>query len=216
MKTINKHLIVAMTLPLLASVFYFEVFDGQILAQILYLAAKIFILIFPLLFIKQLSPFKKVFKFDIKELVLGAIIGMAIFGLGFLLIKLPAIAEIVMSAAPFVQSKINSFGVMEHYLLMALVISFVHSMLEEYYWRWFVYGESKKLILSAGAFSLHHFVVLNYYFDVWAALVLTLIVAMGGVLFNLLYARKENIWGAWAAHVGADLFIFYVGGLLIW
>jgi membrane protease YdiL (CAAX protease family) len=204
-----------MIFPFLACLIYFNILDGMAFAPVIYLAAKIFLLAFPLFFIKSLAPIKSVFKFDFGAFVRGSTVGVLIFATGYLVLNLPFIWDIVKSAAPHITSKINSFGVMHHYLAMALGISFVHSMLEEYYWRWFVYGISGKNILSAVTFSLHHFIVLNYYFNILVALALTTLVALGGIIFNFLYAKEKNIWGAWAAHVGADLFIFYTGGLLI-
>lgn len=209
------YIIPAMTVPFIASIFYFVIFDGEKTAQIIYLLAKIFIFIFPVFFIKNLVPFKKAFKFDLGELLFGAIIGVAIFISGYVIIKFPIVMNEIKMAKPFVEAKINNFGVANHYILMAVVISFAHSMLEEYYWRWFVYGASKRNVLSAISFSLHHFIVLNYYFIWSTAFILTFIVALGGVLFNLLYKQKESIWAPWGAHVGADLFIFYVGFLLL-
>lgn len=207
----NLYLWTAGLVPFLASVFYFDLFDGTQAARLIYSAAKLFILIYPLFFIGRTIPFKKAFRLDLRELGRGAAVGAAIFGAGALLLALPAVGREIAAAAPFIRSKISSFGVENHYLAMALAVSFVHSMLEEYYWRWFLFGASRKNILSAAAFSLHHFVVLDFYYDRPAAVVLTLLVFTGGLIFNALFARRDNVWGAWAAHAGADLFIFYAG-----
>lgn len=207
----NLYLWTAGLVPFLASVFYFDICDGTNAARIIYSAAKLFILIYPLFFIGTTIPFKKAFRFDVREFGLGAAVGAALFGAGALVLDIPAVGREIAAAAPFIQSKISSFGVEKHYLAMALTVSFVHAMLEEYYWRWFLFGASGKNVLSAAAFSLHHFVVLDFYYDLPVAAVLTLLVFTGGLIFNALFARRDNVWGAWAAHAGADLFIFYAG-----
>ena len=209
------NLAIAMTLPFFASILYFKILDGHELAPMIYLLAKVFILVFPLFFIRHLRPFRSVFRFDARELLFGTAVGAAVFLVGWLLIRIPFVLNMIDDAAPFVQSKGESFGVLQHYLLFAFVISFIHSMLEEYYWRWFVYGASGTALLSSIAFSLHHYIVLDYYFTAPLAIIFTIAVALGGMLFCWLYARKGNIWGAWGAHVGADLLIFYVGSLLL-
>ncbi|OPZ79440.1 MAG: CAAX amino terminal protease self- immunity [Alphaproteobacteria bacterium ADurb.Bin438] len=208
-------LIPACLVPFVASIFYFEILNGSALAKWIYLLAKIFILIYPLFFYKLSDNYKKAFKFDLKEAFIGLGIGAIILFAGVFILKIPYIFDLLKTATPFVKSKIENFGVSEHYILMAFIISFIHSFLEEYYWRWFVYGTSKSSIISAISFSLHHFIVLNFYYSVIIAIVLTLIVFVGGLLFNLLYIRKNNIWGAWLAHIGADLIIFYTGYLML-
>ena len=74
---------------------------------------------------------------------------------------------------------------------MALFISVFHSLLEEYYWRWFVFGRLERSLplaaaigISSLAFMAHHVFVLAYYFPgrFWSAAVpFSLCVAAGGV-----------------------------------
>ena len=77
------------------------------------------------------------------------------------------------SAAELMQQKIAGFGIdsAAKYFVLAGFYSLVHSLLEEYYWRWFVFRQLERLIplwpaiiVSALAFTLHHIVVLAIYF----------------------------------------------------
>ena len=204
-----------MAVPFIASIFYFLIFNGGILAQGMYLSAKVFILVYPLFFIKRSDPIKDAFRFNPKEMLRGLAVGLIIFAAGYVFIRMPPMWQEIQKAEPFVKIKLEAFGISAHYLIYAIIISLIHSMLEEYYWRWFVFGASKSRLVSAFAFSLHHFVVLDFYFSRWMALILTAMVAAGGLIFNFLYERKLNIWGAWSAHVLADLLIFYAGFLLL-
>ena len=212
--------------PFFASILYFNILDGSEAAKTVYLIAKIAILIYPVLALyilrKKLPQLKDIFAFDFKELMLGVKWGIVLFILGLLSTKIPQIAAIIDIASPHIINKISGFGVANYYIIFAFIISFIHSMLEEYYWRWFLFGELKKIIflplayfLAGLAFSLHHFIVLNFYFPLGVAAIFTFIVMIGGVLFSYLYNRKENIWGAWAMHVFADLVIMYVGWSVI-
>src|SRR5262249_8532078 len=57
------------------------------------------------------------------------------------------------------------------FVQVALFVSVVHSLFEEYYWRWFVFGGLKRYLplgaavgVSALGFTLHHVVVLGVFF----------------------------------------------------
>jgi membrane protease YdiL (CAAX protease family) len=104
-----------------------------------------------------------------------------------------------------------------------------HSLLEEYYWRWFVFGQLADLsrpfaavTISAAGFMAHHVWVLAAYFG-WnspAGAFLTaffsLSVAVGGVLWALLYRRHGALYGVWLSHLLVDAGIFVIGYDLIW
>jgi uncharacterized protein len=70
-----------------------------------------------------------------------------------------------------------------------LADSLLHSLLEEYYWRWFVFGQLHRLIalwpaimISALAFMGHHVVVLGVYLTETprVAWIISAAVAIGG------------------------------------
>ncbi|MBL8797161.1 MAG: CPBP family intramembrane metalloprotease [Planctomycetia bacterium] len=107
------------------------------------------------------------------------------------------------------------------FILMGAFISFIHSLLEEYYWRWFVFGELRKLmpvtfaiVVSSFAFMGHHVVVLAVYFPekFWTAAVpFSLAVAIGGMVWAWLYHRTGSIWSAWLSHLVIDVGIMILG-----
>jgi membrane protease YdiL (CAAX protease family) len=107
------------------------------------------------------------------------------------------------------------------YLLLSLFIAGLHSLLEEYYWRWFVFGELRRrmtvataIVLSSLAFMAHHVVVLGVYFPghfVTAALPLSLCVAVGGAVWAWLYERTGTIYSSWISHLFIDAAILAVG-----
>jgi membrane protease YdiL (CAAX protease family) len=101
------------------------------------------------------------------------------------------------------------------YLFLGLFIAGFHSLMEEYYWRWFVFGELRRRMavvsanaLAALAFMAHHVVVLGVYFPQYfftAALPFSLCVAVGGAVWAWLYQRTGTIYSAWISQLRAGL-----------
>jgi membrane protease YdiL (CAAX protease family) len=98
------------------------------------------------------------------------------------------------------------------YLLLAAGYAVGHSLLEEYYWRWFVFGWlhrytplSVAIALSALGFMAHHVVLLTVYFPgrFWTlALPLSLGVAVGGAVWAVIYHRSGSLYAAWLSGLG--------------
>ncbi len=107
------------------------------------------------------------------------------------------------------------------YLGMGLFICVVHSLFEEYYWRWFVFGTLKRYIPVAGAivlssfgFMLHHIVILGVYFPgrFWTlAMPFSICVAFGGGVWAWIYHKSGSLYAAWLSHVIIDTAILLVG-----
>jgi uncharacterized protein len=147
--------------------------------------------------------------------VAALILGAYFFGLrgGWLLSETPDRVR-----AKVAQFHMNTPGL---YLLMAVLLAGVHSLMEEYYWRWFVFGELERLwpllpamVVSGLAFMLHHVIILSVYLPGrWfaAALPFSLAVAAGGVVWAWLYHRTGTIYSCWLSHLLVDAAIMAVG-----
>jgi membrane protease YdiL (CAAX protease family) len=106
------------------------------------------------------------------------------------------------------------------YAIVALFYSLVHSLLEEYYWRWFVFGRLRKLVplwpailVSALGFMAHHVIVLATYFG-WGSFwtwLFSLSTAFGGAVWAWLYNRSGSIYGPWTSHLLIDAAVFGIG-----
>src|SRR5207253_2423528 len=93
------------------------------------------------------------------------------------------------------QAKMTDFGLNSRatYVLFAAFLSIVHSLLEEYYWRWFVYGRLRRCVPMAVAlptaslaFMAHHVIILAMFFPGrWLEMIvpLSLGVAVGGAIW---------------------------------
>lgn len=125
-----------------------------------------------------------------------------------------------------VRAKVVGLGIssLPRYVAVAVFYSLVHSALEEYYWRWFVYGQLRRFLrarpaiwLGALAFMAHHVILVGFYTG-WgwsASLPLALAVGVGGAYWSWLYERSGSLIGPWISHLLIDAAIFAVGWLLV-
>lgn len=130
---------------------------------------------------------------------------------------------VFVTTADMVRHKLAEFNLDSRlaFILFAAALCVVHSLLEEYYWRWFVFGWLRKLmppvgamLLSSVAFMGHHVIILGIYFpgNFWtAALPFSLCVAGGGFIWAWLYHQTGSIWAPWLSHLIIDSAIMIVG-----
>jgi uncharacterized protein len=125
-------------------------------------------------------------------------------------------------AADQIRQKVTELGVDSFigYLTLGVFYSLIHSLLEEYYWRWFVFGRLRRhvsigwaILLSSLAFAAHHVVLLTTYFgwfSPWAWL-FSVSVVVGGAFWAWLYQRSGSLYGPWISHLLIDAAIFLIG-----
>ena len=126
------------------------------------------------------------------------------------------------SAGELIRQRVVAAGIDSpmKYAGLALFYSACHSLLEEYYWRWFVFARLRKqttlpiaIAISSIGFMAHHVVVLSHYFGgvSFLSCFFSLGVAVGGAVWAWLYARSSSLWGPWLSHCLVDAGIFLVG-----
>jgi membrane protease YdiL (CAAX protease family) len=149
----------------------------------------------------------------------GAAIMAAMLGLYFLLLKPAGLMELAVAPA---QQKVIGMGLdtWGRYAALGVFYALIHSLLEEYYWRWFVFGQLRKLVpllpavlLASTAFAAHHLLLLGTYFGYgsWQTLVFSLAVGMGGAIWAVVYERTGRLWAPWISHLLVDAGIFLIG-----
>jgi membrane protease YdiL (CAAX protease family) len=153
-------------------------------------------------------------------LVFGLAIASAILGLYALVLRN---SGVLTGLADAVKAKVSGFGLHSPagFLALAVFLSLMHSFLEEYYWRWFVYAGLRErlprttaILISSIAFAAHHVVVLHVYFPdrLWTAtLPFSLAVAAGGACWAWLYDRYQSLAGPWVSHALVDVALMAVG-----
>ena len=160
-------------------------------------------------------------------LLIGLLFGLAVMSAMLLLFfgwLKPA--GLFNAASAEVLDKVRSFGAdsVAGYAALALFYSLVHSLLEEYYWRWFVFGQLDRVCslplaigISSVGFSAHHLVVLGKYFGYTSVLTWLFMagIVIGGAVWAWLYRRSGSLYGPWLSHALVDAAIFLIGWNLL-
>jgi membrane protease YdiL (CAAX protease family) len=227
-------LIFATALPSATTWLYFiGLADGNaspsLAQQIAYVAGKVIQFLLPLAVVFLLErriplPTRPRFDRVMLGIIFGLLVSAAMLGLYYCML---ADSSIMGNASERLQEKVTQLGVNSPARFWLLAVAYVlgHSLFEEYYWRWFVFGQLRKLLpfglaaaLSSLAFMTHHvlllFVYLPGYF--WLAVVpLSLCIAVGGAFWCWLYERTGTVYAAWASHGIIDGAIFLIGWILL-
>ena len=121
-----------------------------------------------------------------------------------------------------VTSKVEGFQLnsVAAYTALAAFYCLIHSAMEEYYWRWFVFNRflrhwslGQACAISSIGFMAHHVIVLGMFFgfENWMTYVFSIGVAVGGAVWAWIYNRSGNLYSAWISHAFVDAAIFWVG-----
>jgi membrane protease YdiL (CAAX protease family) len=124
------------------------------------------------------------------------------------------------------REKILSMGIESGLLFLAVGVFYaaIHSLLEEYYWRWFVFGRGEKiwgctpaLVISSLGFMAHHVLLLGHFlgYGDWRTYLLSLAIAIGGAFWAWLFRRTGNLTASWFSHAVVDAGIFGFGYWLL-
>ena len=220
----NKKESLSIVFITIVSILIMAVVDGIIMPNYM---VKSFIkiilfLVFPFLysiFDKRVISFKSMFKFNKKGLVyafsLGIVIYTIIVGGYFLLSD-------VFDWSNITKSLTENIGVTkENFLYVALYISFINSLLEEVFFRGFVFLNLKQrvtrkfaYIFSAVLFALYHVAMMVNWFSVGLYLLIIWGLVIGGVIFNYLNEKNDTIYVSWLTHMFANFAINTVGFIL--
>jgi membrane protease YdiL (CAAX protease family) len=222
-------LVLAMTLPTLLAWLYFVALaagrHANFAQQATYAAGKVVQFSIPLLFLalvvrrwprwQRPRPAGLALGMGFGLLVAIAILGAYFGGLRS--------SSLLAQTPERIHAKLEQFGVTSPaaYLALAAFLCVAHSLLEEYYWRWFVFGRLRQLLplapallLASLAFAAHHVIIL------WAYLpgkVLTGVVpaalgiAVGGAVWAWVYERSGSLLGPWLSHLLIDAALLAVG-----
>lgn len=109
----------------------------------------------------------------------------------------------------------------QNFVYVAIYISFVNSLLEEFFFRGFAFlilkqEMSKRFayIFSSAMFALYHVGMTNGWFSVFIYVLAMLGLFVGGCVFDFLNEKCENIYPSWLVHMCANFAINTVGFIL--
>ena len=109
----------------------------------------------------------------------------------------------------------------ENFAFVAVYISFVNSLLEEFFFRGFAFlslGKTVSLrfayIFSAAAFALYHIAIMSGWFSVPVFVITVAGLFVGGLIFDFLNSKSGNIFTSWFVHMFANFAINIIGFIL--
>lgn len=230
MKRSRVALVFAMMFPSVMAWVYFEVLAGSPseaatsnpAVLIAYYAAKVVQFSFPFLWVWRFER-ERLFslKVDYRGVGLGIAFALAVSGVilalyvGFL-----RGSSVLDGSSDKLRAKLIDFhaDTPGRFLILALFIAAVHSLLEEYYYRWFIFdglkdhlAPSPAVAISSLAFMGHHVIVLANYLKPGPVIVFSLCIAVGGAVWARIYHQKGSLLGPWLSHLLIDTAIMIVG-----
>lgn len=200
---------------------YFVLLADTAVASPLYGAVKILLLAWPLVWLALGAPIPRfTLARDRRSQWLGVATGLAIAGVIAVYAALQFTALASFSNA--IITKADDLFPLAYYVPVAIVFSLLHSLFEEYFWRWFVFsGLRTKLSVIASAiigslgFTLHHIIILSQFFPPGLTALASTGVFVGGLIWCWLYYATKSLTASWISHALADLTIFAIGYCLI-
>ncbi|WAA13828.1 CPBP family intramembrane glutamic endopeptidase [Fervidibacillus halotolerans] len=181
----------------------------------------ILFLLIPLFYItfimkKPLKEFLNVKGIDRKQLGISFSLGLLSIGivLSAFFLFLPWIALDAILNDLMTRLEITPKG----FLLVALYITFGNSLLEEFYFRGFLflnfYRENRKVfayLYSSILFSVYHVAIFALWFDFWLIVLALIGLWIIGMLFNWLNAKSDHFLNSWILHILADIGVMIIG-----
>jgi membrane protease YdiL (CAAX protease family) len=213
-----------MVFPTVGTYLYFVVLSGRPAMSALYGASKVLQFVFPLAWVLYVQRRRLTLRCpELADIAWGG-------GLGLLIVAIALAAyfgyfkhSAYLAEAPtLVAAKVRDMKLLTPgwYLSFALFLAVPHALLEEYYWRWFAFGQLRRVApfglavaVSSLGFMAHHVIVIQQLLHgAWPlTLLLAGSVAIGGAAWAWLYAWRGSLYGPWVSHFLVDAVIMYIG-----
>lgn len=106
----------------------------------------------------------------------------------------------------------------EIFIFIAIYITFVNSLLEEFYFRGFLflnfYEKGNPLfsyVFSALLFAVYHVAIFATWFNIGITFLALLGLFIAGLLLNWLNTKSKNFLNSWIFHIFADIGVMIIG-----
>lgn len=170
------------------------------------------------LFLKEFN-IKNLMKPDKKGLCIAICLGFVIYGV---VLGAYWIFKDVFDFSALTGSLNETTGVNKsNFIWVAIYISFVNSLLEEFFFRGFSFITLKKLtsrrfayVFSSMVFALYHIAMMIGWFGLPVILISLVGLFIGGMIFNRFDEKSENIYLSWLIHMFANFATNTIGFIL--
>lgn len=109
----------------------------------------------------------------------------------------------------------------DNFVFVSLYISFINSLLEEFFFRGFAFLTLKRVasvrfayLFSAACFAVYHIAMMIGWFSLPVFLLVMAGLFIGGLIFNYLNAKSGTVYPSWFVHMFANFAINTVGFML--
>ncbi|WP_200816456.1 CPBP family intramembrane glutamic endopeptidase [Salirhabdus sp. Marseille-P4669] len=218
----KKHITTIVCLAIISCILMFVIEQVLQTTYFVKTLAKIFVFLFiPIAYIRfvlkeNILDFLNVKHVDLKRLRLGFLFGIAAI-------------VIVITTFLLLQDYINTDDIIsdlktrlhitpEIYLFIAAYITFGNSLLEEFYFRGFIflniYQTNYKwfaYLFSAALFAVYHVAIFATWFNRWLILLALVGLFIVGIIFNWLNTKSNNFLNSWLLHILADIAVVSIG-----
>ena len=164
--------------------------------------------------------FRELFRFRKKGFAIALGLGIGIYGVilgAYLLVRnwfdFSGIAKSLSQ---------NAGVTKDNFLFVSLYISFANSLLEEFFFRGFLFTNLKRLRsrsfaygFSALLFSVYHVAMMIGWFSPVLFILVMVGLMAGGMIFNWLNERLDTIYCSWLTHMFANFAINTIGFMLM-
>lgn len=167
----------------------------------------------------KINHFKRLFFPRKKDFLISLLLGISVFSI---IIIAYFIFKNFIDFESIKDSLICEIGVnKDNFIGTAIYISFVNSLLEEFFFRGFAFiilkeeiNTKSAYIFSAGLFAIYHVGMTSGWFNPILYLLSLLGLFIGGCLFNYLNDKCKSIYPSWLVHMSANFAINTIGCIL--
>lgn len=164
--------------------------------------------------------FGELFHFRRKGFLVALALGASLY---ILIVSAYLLLALVVDFSSIVDALSENAGVnRRNFLFVALYICFINSLLEEFFFRGFLFTNLKKTAsrglaycFSALLFALYHVAMMVGWFQLPLLILVITGLIVGGMIFNFLNENQDTIYVSWLVHMFVNFSINTIGFLLM-
>lgn len=209
-------------MPTISVLFSFSWSESELQSQIFFIFAKLWIIIIPIYWIYRIEESRvSLGEINSKGMYQSIVSGILIFlavGIIFLIVGDTLDVDLM-------KQEIGGTGLLNPHIFLLGVFYWitVNSLVEEFVFRQFIGDrileftgrESVTVLLSAAIFTLHHTVLLGYYFEPWQNVISSIGIFIAGAIWSLLWLRHRSLFVCWISHAIADVAVFGIAYVIL-
>ena len=209
-------------MPTMSVLFSFSWSESELQSQIFFIFAKLWIILIPIYWIYRIEESRfSLGEINSKGMYQSIVSGILIFlavGIIFLIFGDTLDVDLM-------KQEIGGTGLLNPHIFLLGVFYWitVNSLVEEFVFRQFIGDrileftgrESVTVLLSAAIFTLHHTVLLGYYFEPWQNVISSIGIFIAGAIWSLLWLRHRSLFVCWISHAIADVAVFGIAYVIL-